>query len=333
MHTLFDIAKKINGTLVGDADLVINGVCDIDSGKKDHIACFFKKKFLTKIDQCKASAIIIDQEALVPQNLDKSFIKVKNSSVAFLKLMKLFKLEYKSNNIGIHDTVIIGENCNIDKDVFIGPNVVIGDNVSIGKNVSLVANNFVGNNSVIDSNTYIHPNVSIYHDVFIGKDCLIESGTVVGSNGFGIINHNKKHNQIEHIGKVIIKDDVLIGSNCSIDRGTINDTIIGENTKMDNMVHIGHNVLVGESCLICGQVGIAGSTKIGNFVTIAGKVGIIDHIEIGDNSTILTLSCVFKSIEPNSIYSGNPARKHKRRVKEDIIISKLPELYKKMFLK
>jgi UDP-3-O-[3-hydroxymyristoyl] glucosamine N-acyltransferase len=165
----------------------------------------------------------------------------------------------------------------------------------------------------------------------IGKNCKIKSGSIIGESGFGLVtDKDKKHHEIPHIGKVIIKDNVLIGGNCTIDKGTIDDTIIGNGTKFDNLVHIGHNVIIGDNCLICAQVGIGGSTKIDNHVIIGGQTGIIDNLLINENVIIGPKSYVIKSIEANTYVSGNPARNHRDHVKQDILISKLPEIYKKI---
>jgi len=327
------LAEIVNGTVIGDNNLQIDGICDIENGKKNHIAYIKNNKYLKYLNSNLSSAIIIDSSINLPIDFNKTIIKVKNAQIAFISLMQFYNSKMLVSKKGIHKSSLIHESAILGEDIYIGPNVVIEENVVIGNKVKIFSGTYIGNNVEIGNNTCINSNVSIYHNVFIGNNCYIEAGTVLGSDGFGIISVDKLHHRIPHIGLLKIGNDVLIGSNCSIDRGTINDTSIGNNTKIDNMVHIAHNVVIGDSCLLCGQVGIAGSVKIGNNVTIAGKVAIIDHIVIGKNSTILTGSCVFKSIKENSLYSGNPARPHKNRVKEDIVVSKLPELYKKLFIK
>ena len=162
------------------------------------------------------------------------------------------------------------------------------------------------------------------------KIVKIESGCIVGSSGFGLLTLNNQHQHIPHVGKVIIKDNVLIGSNCTIDRGTIDNTIINQGTKFDNIVHVGHNVIIGENCIICAQVGIGGSTSIGDNVVIGGQTGIIDHLNIENNVIIGPKSYVVKSIKKGLYFSGNPARKHKDHIRQTILISKLPDIYKKI---
>ena len=185
-------------------------------------------------------------------------------------------------------------------------------------------------NSQIGKKTKINSNVSIYNKTSIGNEVIIESGSIIGSHGFGLTFHNGENHIIPHNGRVIIEDKVWIGSNCSIDRGTINDTIIGKGTKMDNLIQIAHNVKIGSNCVIAGHSAIAGSTNIGNYVTIAGKVGIIGHLTIEDNCTIASMSQVTKSLKQNSFVSGIPARDHKNNLKLTAQINKLDSLFKNL---
>ena len=164
----------------------------------------------------------------------------------------------------------------------------------------------------------------------MGKNVHIDAGCVLGADGFGWSTLENKQIKIPQIGNVIIKDDVWIGANCCIDRSTLESTIIGKGTKMDNLIQIGHNVIIGENCLISGGTAIGGSTKIGNNVIIAGQVGIIDHLNIGDNSIIAAKSGVFKSFDNNSFVSGTPARNHSDRLRQDILVTKLPDIQKKI---
>ena len=182
----------------------------------------------------------------------------------------------------------------------------------------------IGNQSQIKSN------VSIYDSSCIGNEVILESGVVIGTHGFGLTFHNGENHIIPHMGKVIIEDKVWIGANCAIDRGTINNTIIGEGTKMDNLIQVAHNVQIGKHCVIAGQSAIAGSTIIGNYVTIAGQVGIIGHLNIGDQCTIASKSQVTKSLNKNSFVSGIPARDHKHNLKLNALFNKLDSTINKL---
>ena len=328
MDNVSKISTFINGSVKGDPKLKIKGICDIETGKINYISVILSKNYEKYIDKTKASALVVSSYVKIPQKSNKTFIIVENPSKSFVELLEFYDNKIFDYTISkkaiISKKSFIGKNCSIEE------NVIIKDNVKIGDNVIIKSGSIIDNNSTIGSKTFINANVTINHGTEIGERCFIESGTVIGSDGFGTVKYDGKHVKIPHIGKVIIKDDVLFGSNCTVDRGTINNTIINKNTKIDNMVHIGHNVSIGESCLICAQTGIGGSCNIGDNVVIGGKVGFIDHINVGNNSMIVAHSMVYKSIPSNSYFSGDPARNHKDRIKQDILISKISDIYKKM---
>ena len=336
MISILKISSLVKGDIIGNKDLIVKGVCDIEVGKKCHITYVKDESYEKYLKHNEASVVIIHKNISI-KNVDKTFIVVKNPALAFIKVLSLFKSKpLDKKDFSTSSKAKISKNAKISNQVYIGPNVIIEDNVVIEDDVKIDAGSFIGENSFINKKTHIFANVTIHHDVVIGKNCRIDSNTVIGSEGFGIISSYdgdgklKKNYNIPHIGKVIISDNVTIGSNCSIDRGTINDTVIGKNTKMDNLIQIGHNVQIGANCLIAAQAGIAGSVKIGKNVTLAGQSGIINHLTIGEGSIVAVKSCVFKSIKPNSFVSGIPARNHSERLKQEAVINKLPDLYKKL---
>jgi len=326
--TLDEICKILDGKIFGNSDIVIKGLCDIEKGKSDYLSFIRHQSYEKFLTTTKASVIVVNLDFNIPSNSKKTFIKVKNPSLAFITILDYFK-NNKIIKSGLHNSAVISKSSKLGDGCFIGPNVIINDNTVIGDNVIIKGNTVIDSNCIIKSNTCINYNVTINRDVEIGSNCFIDSGTTVGSEGFGTYVHKGQHLNIPHIGKVVIEDDVLIGSNCSIDRGTINNTVIGCNSKLDNMIHIGHNVQLGQSCLICAQTGIGGSCNIGDNVIIGGKVGFIDHINIGENTSIVAHSMVFKSVRANSYISGDPARNHRDRIKQDVCISKLPNQFKK----
>ena len=259
--------------------------------------------------------------------LDKTLIRVENPVFAYIKILEYFDDNLKIKKNGIHKSSIISENTNISTDCFIGPFSTIDNNVDIKSSSFIGSSCYIGKNVKIGKNSKIKSNVSIYDGTEIGDNVIIESGTTIGTNGFGLTTYKDQHYVIPHKGKVIIEDNVWIGANCAIDRGTINNTIIGFGTKMDNLIQIAHNVHIGEHCIIAGHTAIAGSTIIGNYVTIAGKVGIIGHLKIGNKCIIASMSQVTKSLRDNSFVSGIPARDHKKSLKLNAIFSKLDLIY------
>ncbi len=324
MFTISQIAKEINGEVIGNSNLTIIGVCDIQEGQNKHISYIDSKEYIPLFDTTKASALIVNKEFKLYRE-DIVLIKVNKPAKSFIDIVSLFHPKEKTEAFR-DKTAIIPSSSSIGDKVTICANVVIEDNVIIGNNVKIGTGSFIGKNSIIGNNTIINPNVTIYNNIEIGNFCSIDSGTVIGADGFGYIKENNSYHKIPHIGKVIIKNNVNIGSSCCIDRGTLSNTIIGEGSKLDNLIHIAHNVKIGKNCAIAGQVGIAGSTIIEDNVILAGQVGIIGHLVIGDGSTVAAKSVVFQSIPSKSFVSGIPARPHKERMRQDVLINQLPNI-------
>ncbi len=328
MFTVRQIAEKIGGIIQGDPDLRISGVCSIDDGKAGFISFIRSTKFDRYFNESASSAVIVHRKF----DLDlkgKTTIKVENPDIALILVLELFGTKPNPAH-GIHPTAVIGENVSLGKSCTILPNAVIGKNVSIGADTCIGANVVIGEGSIIGARCTLHPNVTIYHSCVIGEDVTIDAGSVIGADGFGWVTVKDIHYKIPQIGKVIIKNNVWIGANCTVDRGTFHDTIINENTKLDNGIQIAHNVEIGRGCLFAGQVGIAGSTKIGDFVTLAGQVGVVDHIRIGDRSVVASKSAVMQSVPPGSFISGIPARPHYEKKRQDVVIRKLPEIARRL---
>ncbi len=230
----------------------------------------------------------------------------------------------------IHSTVVIGKNFVAGNGLSINAGVTIGNNVSLGDGVTILSGVVIGNNVKIGDDVKIFPNVVIWHDSVIGNRVIINSGSVIGSDGFGFVPNNGKHEKIPHTGNVRIDDDVEIGAINTIDKGTIGTTWIKRGTKTDNLIHIGHNVEVGEDTLIVAQAGIAGSTKVGNSVIIAGQAAISGHLTIGDNTIIGPRAGVVKSHPGGETISGFPELDHKQWLRVQNIKSKLPDLNKRI---
>ncbi|MFQ6610170.1 MAG: UDP-3-O-(3-hydroxymyristoyl)glucosamine N-acyltransferase [Fidelibacterota bacterium] len=322
------IADKVNGTIYGDPDMAISGICSIDDGQEGCISFIRSSKFDRFFSSSRSSAVIVNRTFDIERG-EKTIISVDNPDIALISVLSMFD-EQPIKMPGVHPSAVIEENVTLGENCTVGPNVILENDVVVGDQCSIGANVFVGEKSTIGSRTRIHPNVTIYYASTIGEDVTIDSGTVIGADGFGWTTIKDVHYKIPQIGKVIIKNNVWIGANCTVDRGTFRDTIINENTKLDNSIQIAHNVEIGTGCLFAGQVGIAGSTKIGNFVTLAGQVGVVDHISIGDRCVVASKSGVMQSLEPGSFFSGTPARPHNERKRQDVVIKKLPEMAKRL---
>jgi len=317
---LKEIAKILGGRLIGK-DLEINGVASIDDAKEGEITFSLDGKGIKNI---KASAIILKE---LTTEIDIPVILLDNPKLAFSKLLSIFSPQKHPR--GISEKASIGKDTKIGKDVAIREFAVIEDSVKIGDGVIIYPMVYIGRDVVIGKEAIIYPG-SIIMNAIIGNRVIIHSGCVIGSDGFGYIQDNGRSIKIPHRGGVIIGDDVEIGANTTIDRGTIENTIIGEGTKIDNLVQIGHNCIIGKNCIIVALVGISGSSIIGDNVTIAGQAGVSDHIRIGKNVTIAARSGVTKDIPDGLVVSGFPAREHNEEKRLYGLIHRLPQLIERV---
>ncbi len=325
-YSLKEISQIIDAKLIGNPDEIISNISPIETAKKGDITFLANPKYKNFLKNCQATAIISKYEI---QGYEFNWLIHPYPYLALQKLLNLF-YPLKSKGESIHEKAFIAENVKLGKGTYIGPFACVENNAIIGENVVISAGCYVGENVQIGDNSYLKPNVVILKDCQIGKNVYIDSNTVIGSDGFGYVKDKNRYLKIPQIGKVIIEDNVEIGANVTIDRATLGITIIKKGTKIDNMVHIGHNVVVGENTILVAQVGISGSTKIGNNVTIAGQAGLAGHIHIKDNSIITAKAGVVRDVPEGKIVSGFPAIEHKIWLRSSILFEKLPELYNKL---
>lgn len=322
--TLKEIARLIGGEIAGDDNVVITGFSGIKEAQAGDITFVANPKYLSFIDTTAASAVITSRQV---QAASKPIIRTDNPSLAFTRVVSMFMPEDEVHPKGIHPTVIMGEGVSLGRAVAIGPYTVISDGVSVGDNTVIYSGCFLGRNVAVGADTLIYPNVSVRERVAIGSRVIIHNGTVIGSDGFGYVTVEGTHHKLPQTGTVVIEDDVEIGSNVSIDRARFDKTIIGKGTKIDNLVHIAHNVIVGKNCLIVAQVGISGSTTLGDNVILAGQAGLVGHISIGDNSIVMAQSGVSKSVPADTIVWGYPAKPQDVAKRVNACVQNLPKLY------
>ena len=323
--TLSEISDYVNGQVIGDKKLLIEGVSEIQDSKVNTITFLSNPIYKKYLEKTKSSAILVKSAEFLGA---KSGIVVENPQLAMAKTLELFysKKIIKKN---IHPSAIISSKSVISDNVSIGPGAILMSGSIIKNGSSIGANTFIGKNVFVGFNSVIHPNVSVYEGTLIGDHTIIHSGTVLGCDGFGYVSNKNSNYKIPQTGKVEIKNNVEIGSNCSIDRGTIGNTIIGEGSKLDNLIQVAHNVKIGKNCLIASQVGISGSTFIGDSCTFAGQVGVAGHLKIGSGSTFAAKSGVTKSLEGGKIYAGFPARDIREHNKKQAVLNKIGKDYNK----
>lgn len=305
-YKLAELAAILDAELKGDPNCVITGIATLSKAQAGQIAFLDNVRYRKYLADTKASAVI-----LAPVNLElcpTNALVLKNPYLGYAKIATLFDRKPQAK-LGVHPNVVIGANCQIHPTASIGPFCTLGDDVTLGENVVLGSGCSIGDGSSIGANTQLMAGVKVYHAIRIGQRVIIHSGTVIGSDGFGFAQNNGVWQKVPQLGAVIIGNDVEIGANSAIDRGAIEDTILEDGVKIDNLVQIAHNVIIGAHTAIAGCVGIAGSTTIGKHCLIGGGVGIAGHITITDRVIITGGALVAQNIEESGIYtSGFPAQ-------------------------
>lgn len=297
------IADWINAEVIGDANTKVTGLNEIHNVEEGDITFVDHEKYYDFTLRSKAGFVIINKH-LEPV-VGKVLLYCENPFEAYNSLALKFKPDERSqSNIGV--TAQIGEGS------YIYPNAFVGEQVKIGRNC------------------VIHPNATIYAYTQIGDNVIVHANATIGGDAFYYKKQKTGYDKMHSAGRVVIADDVEVGSGTTIDAGVSSDTFIGKGTKLDDQVHIGHDVKIGEHCIIAAQVGIAGNTKIGNWVTLYGKVAVNKNITIGDNAIVMATSAVPNNLEGGKTYIGYPAVEARTFAKQVAIIKKLPELWEKL---
>ncbi len=320
--TLKELADIVDGGFRGDGTRCIRSAKPFEEAQPDDITLAGTPKYLKRIEETDAGTVI------VPKGFEKSsknLLYSENPYAAFAKILNLF---YPANRPckEIHRSVATGEGVKIGDNPAIGPMTTIGDHVVIGDRVTIFGNVYIGDGVRIGDDARIYPNVTILERCVVGDRVTIHAGSVIGSDGFGFAPDGDIYRKIPHTGIVRIENDVEIGASNTIDRATFGETRICSGVKTDNLVHIAHNVNIGENTIIVAQVGISGSTTVGKHVVLAGQVGVVGHIHIGDNVMVGAQSGVSKSVPDSAIISGSPEMPHKKWLKVQSTLARLPEL-------
>ncbi|MDQ3208238.1 MAG: UDP-3-O-(3-hydroxymyristoyl)glucosamine N-acyltransferase [Gemmatimonadota bacterium] len=304
------VADLVGGRLLGDGGIRINRVRPLDRAGPDALSFAVSVRYAADLDSSKAGAVLVP-EALAAGAGPATRIVVPDPYGALVRVLHaLYPRE--SPEAGVDPTARIGAGAVIGADVSIGPYVVLGKNVQVGARCRLAQGVSVGDGVVIGDDSVLGPGVVCCPGTRIGSRVVLKAGAVLGGDGFGYLSDGKGHTRIPHVGGCILEDEVEVGSNTCIDRGSIDDTVVGRGTKLDNLVQVGHNVRIGERCLIMAGVGIAGSTRVGNDVILAGHVGVTDHLAIGDRARIAAKSAIFGDVPAGASFSGHPARPHRQ---------------------
>lgn len=294
--TASEIARLVGGALRGDADAAVDGVAPLDRAGPRHVSFLASPRYAAALETSGAGVILVTEELAGLPSRAAARVVVASPHAAVTELVP----------------VLHGSDAG---DPWIAPTARLGRGVVLGEGVSLGDYVVIGEGVAIGAATRLYPSVTVYPGTRIGARCVVHAGARLGSDGFGYVLVDGEHRKIPHVGGCIVGDDVEIGANTTIDRGSIDDTVIGNGTKIDNLVHVAHNVRIGERCLVMAQVGIAGSARIGDGVILAGQAGLAGHVTIGAGARIAAQAGVFGDVPAGETWSGYPARPHRESLR------------------
>ncbi len=320
--TVAEIAKHVGGEVIGDPAVRLTGFAAADSARPGDLTFAEKETYFAAADSSAAAAVLVSGPFT---STTKVLIRVPNARIATAHALMLF---HPPEPVvpGIHPNACVAATARVDETAQIGPGCVIGERVTVGARVVLTGGNHVGADCEIGEDSRLLPNVVLYPRTKLGRRVIIHAGSVIGSDGYGYVFDQGRHVKILQVGNVIIHDDVEIGSNTSIDRAALGSTVIGAGTKIDNLVHVAHNVVMGRHCLVMGQVGFAGSTQLGNYVVIASQSGVAGHLKLGNQCIVGGKSGVMRDVAEKETVLGLPAVPDKQAKRQWIAIQKLPDL-------
>ena len=324
--SLQEIARLIDGEVIGDEMIRISGINALDAAGPGEISFLTSSRYQDRLSNTLASAVILQEKTSL---YDGAQVIVADPKRAYPKVASLFAPDIPRFP-GVSEQASCHGTCRIGKRVSIYPNVFVGEDAEIGDESILFPGVYVGNRVRIGRKTVLYPNVTVLDDCQIGNEVIIHAGTVIGSDGFGFVQEGGHSMKIPQLGIVHIDDQVEIGANNCIDRAAFGKTWIQRGVKTDNLVQIAHNVIIGEDSIIVAQAGISGSTTLGKGVILAGQAGLVGHITVGDGAIVAAQAGVTKSVSRGTKVSGYPAKPHRIAKRVNACVQRLPEMYRKI---
>lgn len=327
--TAADIAVAVGGALSGNGSVAVRAVAPLDRATASDLSFFAHGKYAAAFEASKAGVVFVTAELAEAAGACRTRIVVPNPYDALLAILPLF-YPVADFEPGVHPTAVIGEGTSLGENVRIDPYAVIGAGAVLGDRAWIGPHCAIGDGVSVGAGTRLFSHVTVYPGTTIGQRSAIHAGVRLGSDGFGYVFRDGAHQKIPHVGRCLIGNDVEIGANSAIDRGSIDDTVIGDGTKLDNMVHLGHNVRVGRLCLLMAQVGVAGSTRIEDGAILAGQSGVAGHNTIGKGAIVAAGSGAYGNVPAGETWSGFPARPHREALRAQAAVLRLADFMKRV---
>lgn len=319
------VADLVDGRVVGDAEIQVAGIAPVEDAGPDRLAFLASPRYVRYAEASAAAAFLVTEELEDELAGDVPRVVVEEGHPAMRALLRHFHPP-EPWSPSVHPTAVLGRSVRLGEGVEIAPYAVLEDGVEIGGGTRIGAHCVVGRGSVVGSGCRLRPHVVLYEETVVGDRVVVHSGARLGPEGFGYTVVDGEHAKIPQVGRCVVEDDVEIGANTTIDRGSLGDTRIGRGSKLDNLVHIAHNVTVGARSLFAALVGIAGSTRIGEGVFFGGQSGAVNQIEIGDGARVTVQTGVIGDVDAGGTYTGFPARPHREAMKSYAHVMRLPKL-------
>lgn len=325
--TAGQIAAFLGGTVEGDSNTKVNTFAKIEEAGPGCLTFLANPKYTHYIYSTKAGAVLVSNTFEVDGDISAALIRVDNPYEALSRLMRMVDQVLNPQPTGIEQPSFVADGVTIPDEAYIGAFAYVGEGVELGKGVKIYPNVFIGRGAQIGEDTILYPGAKVYPRCKVGKRCVIHAGAVIGADGFGFApNAEGKYEKIPQMGIAVIGDDVEIGANTTVDRATMGQTVIGEGSKLDNLIQVAHNCTIGSDTVIAAQAGVAGSTHIGSHCMIGGQVGFAGHISVGDNVQIGAQSGVPNNVEAGSRVMGYPAVDSRDFLRQAALIKRLPSM-------
>jgi UDP-3-O-[3-hydroxymyristoyl] glucosamine N-acyltransferase len=305
---------------------VIRGVAGIREALPGDVTFLANARYESHLTETRASAVICDRQ---PRECSIPMLQVDNPYLAFQQAVRVFRPDLYRPAPGVHPTAVIAPDATLGEDVSIGPYCVVESGARLGTRTVVMAGGYIGGRAEVGEGSFLYPRVVIREECVVGARCILHAGVVIGADGFGFAFDAGRYHKVPQVGNVVIGDDVEIGANTCVDRATTDSTRIGDGTKIDNLVQIGHNVIIGRHCIIVAQVGVAGSTQLEDYVTLGGQVGVGGHLRLEKGAIVAAQSGVSRNVKAKEIVSGYPAIAHAAWKRASVLMRRLPQLFQR----
>ncbi|HYN23063.1 MAG TPA: UDP-3-O-(3-hydroxymyristoyl)glucosamine N-acyltransferase [Thermoanaerobaculia bacterium] len=330
-HRLAELAELVGGQVEGDPERSIEAVRSLETAGPADLSFLNHARYWEQAVASRAGVLMVSA-GLASNDLrqgDRPLLVVADPAYALSRLLGLLH-PAAAPEPGIHPTAVLGPGCEVDPTAHVGPYAVIGAQSRLGPRAAVHALAVVGKGCSVGEGAVLHPHAVLYDGTEVGAGCIVHAGAVLGADGFGYATQGGVHHKVPQVGRVVLEPEVEVGANSTVDRATLGETRIGEGTKIDNLVQVGHNVRVGRHCILCGQAGIAGSTQLGDYVVLAGQAGVSGHIQLGDGVQVAAKSAALTSVEPRTQVAGIPAVELRKWRRQAVLIARLEEMSRRI---